>query len=146
MQISSNLHSNVSRSTRINSSSVHTYIFVCFTLRVILQGFVTQNATNTSGMRTFTASNTVKKCSIKVTSTALATLMHFRKEVPATFFFFKKSYLLLKLITRNEHIRVEQYVQNWHLFHWYLCHNLNHGKEPEIAFQMITRIYYSPFI
>ena len=27
-------------STRINSSSVHTYIFVCFTLRVILQGFV----------------------------------------------------------------------------------------------------------
>ena len=26
--------------TRINSSSVHTYIFVCFTLRVILQGFV----------------------------------------------------------------------------------------------------------
>ena len=32
-------------STRINSSSVHTYIFVCFTLRVILQGFVTQNAT-----------------------------------------------------------------------------------------------------
>ena len=45
MQITSNLHSNVSRSTRINSSSVHTYIFVCFTLRVILQGFVTQNAT-----------------------------------------------------------------------------------------------------
>ena len=32
-------------STRINSSSVHTYISVCFTLRVILQGFVTQNAT-----------------------------------------------------------------------------------------------------
>ena len=32
-------------STRINSSSVHMYIFVCFTLRVILQGFVTQNAT-----------------------------------------------------------------------------------------------------
>ena len=32
-------------STRINSSSVHTYIFVCFTLGVILQGFVTQNAT-----------------------------------------------------------------------------------------------------
>ena len=32
-------------STRINSSSVHTYIFICFTLRVILQGFVTQNAT-----------------------------------------------------------------------------------------------------
>ena len=31
-------------STRINSSSVHTYIFVCFTLPVILQGFVTQNA------------------------------------------------------------------------------------------------------
>ena len=26
--------------TRINSSSVHTYIFVCSTLRVILQGFV----------------------------------------------------------------------------------------------------------
>ena len=45
VQITSNLHSNVSRSTRINSSSVHTYIFVCFTLRVILQGFVTQNAT-----------------------------------------------------------------------------------------------------
>ena len=45
MQISSNLHSNVSRSTRINSSSVHMYIFVCFTLRVFLQGFVTQNAT-----------------------------------------------------------------------------------------------------
>ena len=43
--LSSNLHSNVSRSTRINSSSVHTYIFVCFTLRVFLQGFVTQNAT-----------------------------------------------------------------------------------------------------
>ena len=35
-------------STRINSSSVHTYIFVCFTLRVILQGFVTQNATSTT--------------------------------------------------------------------------------------------------
>ena len=35
-------------STRINSSSVHTYIFVCFirnSLRVLLQGFVTQNAT-----------------------------------------------------------------------------------------------------
>ena len=32
-------------STRINSSSVHTYIFVCSTMRVILQGFVTQNAT-----------------------------------------------------------------------------------------------------
>ena len=35
-------------STRINSSSVHTYIFVCFirnSLRVILQGFLTQNAT-----------------------------------------------------------------------------------------------------
>ena len=45
MQISSNLHSNVSRSTRINSSSVHTYIFRLFYLRVILQGFVTQNAT-----------------------------------------------------------------------------------------------------
>ena len=27
-------------STRINSSSVHMYIFVCSTLRVILQGFV----------------------------------------------------------------------------------------------------------
>ena len=45
MQSSSNLHSNVSRSTRINSSSVHTYIFRLFYLRVILQGFVTQNAT-----------------------------------------------------------------------------------------------------
>ena len=45
MQFSSNLHSNVSRSTRINSSSVHTYIFRLFYLRVILQGFVTQNAT-----------------------------------------------------------------------------------------------------
>ena len=44
-QFTSNSHSNVSRSTRINSSSVHMYIFVCFTLRVILQGFVTQNAT-----------------------------------------------------------------------------------------------------
>ena len=32
-------------STRINSSSVHTYIFVCSILHVILQGFVTQNAT-----------------------------------------------------------------------------------------------------
>ena len=43
VQCTSNLHSNVSRSTRINSSSVHTYIFVCFirnSLRVILQGFV----------------------------------------------------------------------------------------------------------
>ena len=45
MQISSSMYSNVTTSTRINSSSVHTYIFVCFTLRVILQGFVTQNAT-----------------------------------------------------------------------------------------------------
>ena len=45
MQFTSNLHSNVSRSTRINSSSVHTYIFRFFYLRVILQGFVTQNAT-----------------------------------------------------------------------------------------------------
>ena len=39
----SNLYSNVTTSTRINSSSVHTYIFVCFirnSLRVILQGFV----------------------------------------------------------------------------------------------------------
>ena len=45
MQITSNLHSNVSRSTRINSSSVHTYILRLFYLRVILQGFVTQNAT-----------------------------------------------------------------------------------------------------
>ena len=32
-------------SARINSSNVHTYIFICSTLRVILQGFVTQNAT-----------------------------------------------------------------------------------------------------
>ena len=48
MQITSYLHSNVSRPTRINSSSVHTYIFVCFTLRVFLQGFVTQNATHGS--------------------------------------------------------------------------------------------------
>ena len=42
------MYSNVTTSTRINSSSVHTYIFVCFirnSLRVILQGFVTQNAT-----------------------------------------------------------------------------------------------------
>ena len=70
----------------------------------------------------------------------------FQERGPSYLGFFKKSYLLLKLITRNEHIRVEQYVQNRHLFHWYLCHNLNHGKEPEIAFQMITRIYYSPFI
>ena len=48
MQISSSMYSNVTTSTRINSSSVHTYIFVCFirnSLRVILQGFVTQNAT-----------------------------------------------------------------------------------------------------
>ena len=44
-QFSSTLCSNVSRSTRINSSSVHTYIFRLFYLRVILQGFVTQNAT-----------------------------------------------------------------------------------------------------
>ena len=35
----------IQTSTRINSSSVHMYIFVCSTLRVILQGFVTQNAT-----------------------------------------------------------------------------------------------------
>ena len=35
----------IQTSARINSSSVHTYIFVCFTLRVILRGFVTQNAT-----------------------------------------------------------------------------------------------------
>ena len=43
MQISSSMYSNVTTSTRINSSSVHTYIFVCFirnSLRVILQGFV----------------------------------------------------------------------------------------------------------
>ena len=52
-QFTSNLHSNVSRSTRINSSSVHTYIFVCFTLRVILQGFVTQNATTLYEMSFF---------------------------------------------------------------------------------------------
>ena len=48
MQFSSSMYSNVTTSTRINSSSVHTYIFVCFirnSLRVILQGFVTQNAT-----------------------------------------------------------------------------------------------------
>ena len=51
MQTTSNLHSNVSRSTRINSSNVHTYIFVCFTLRVILQGFVTQNATDYSNAK-----------------------------------------------------------------------------------------------
>ena len=43
MQFSSSMYSNVTTSTRINSSSVHTYIFVCFirnSLRVILQGFV----------------------------------------------------------------------------------------------------------
>ena len=45
MQISSSMYSNVTTSTRINSSSVHTYIFRLFYLRVILQGFVTQNAT-----------------------------------------------------------------------------------------------------
>ena len=33
-------------STRINSSSVHTYIFVCSTLRVILQGFVDPKCNN----------------------------------------------------------------------------------------------------
>ena len=37
---SSSMYSNVTTSTRINSSSVHMYIFVCSTLRVILQGFV----------------------------------------------------------------------------------------------------------
>ena len=33
-------------STRINSSSVHMYIFVCSTLRVILQGFVDPKCNN----------------------------------------------------------------------------------------------------
>ena len=51
MQISSSMYSNVTTSTRINSSSVHTYIFRLFYLRVILQGFVTQNATlSTTGL------------------------------------------------------------------------------------------------
>ena len=40
IQFSSNLYSNVTTSTRINSSSVHMHIFICSTLRVILQGFV----------------------------------------------------------------------------------------------------------
>ena len=38
--LTSSMYSNVTTSTRINSSSVHMYIFVCSTLRVILQGFV----------------------------------------------------------------------------------------------------------
>ena len=40
IHFTSSMYSNVTTSTRINSSSVHTYIFVCSTLRVILQGFV----------------------------------------------------------------------------------------------------------
>ena len=36
-------------STRINSSSVHMYIFVCSTLRVILQGFVDPKCNTTHG-------------------------------------------------------------------------------------------------
>ena len=40
MQFSSNLYSNVTTSTRINSSMYICTSFVCFTLRVILQGFV----------------------------------------------------------------------------------------------------------
>ena len=39
------MYSNVTTSTRINSSSVHTYIFVCSTLRVSNKGLLTQNAT-----------------------------------------------------------------------------------------------------
>ena len=67
MQISSNLHSNVSRSTRIKSSSVHTYIFVCFTLRVILQGFVTQNATDASGTASVGGTEWLNTPSVDVT-------------------------------------------------------------------------------
>ena len=40
VQFSSSMYSNVTTSTRINSSSVHSTYFVCSTLRVILQGVV----------------------------------------------------------------------------------------------------------
>ena len=82
MQISSNLHSNVSRSTRINSSSVHMYIFRLFYLCVILQGFVTQKC-NTVGLYTVaTRCHTCFAVTLKYTEDSSLTILRHSLHLP----------------------------------------------------------------
>ena len=61
-------------STRINSSSVHTYIFVCFTLRVILQGFV--DPIMQHGVRIEAVFASLQQGEHMVESTAVSCILH----------------------------------------------------------------------
>ena len=61
-------------STRINSSSVHTYIFVCFTLRVILQGFV--DLIMQHGVRIEAVFASLQQGEHMVESTAVSCILH----------------------------------------------------------------------
>ena len=61
-------------STRINSSSVHTYIFVCFTLRAILQGFV--DPIMQHGVRIEAVFVSLQQGEHMVESTAVSCILH----------------------------------------------------------------------
>ena len=61
-------------STRINSSSVHTYIFICFTLRVILQGFV--DLIMQHGVRIEAVFVSLQQGEHMVESTAVSCILH----------------------------------------------------------------------
>ena len=61
-------------STRINSSNVHTYIFVCFTLRVILQGFV--DPIMQHGVRIEAVFVSLQQGEHMVESTAVSCILH----------------------------------------------------------------------
>ena len=61
-------------STRINSSSEHTYIFVCFTLRVILQGFV--DPIMQHGVRIEAVFVSLQQGEHMVESTAVSCILH----------------------------------------------------------------------
>ena len=61
-------------STRINPSSVHTYIFVCFTLRVILQGFV--DPIMQHGVRIEAVFVSLQQGEHMVESTAVSCILH----------------------------------------------------------------------
>ena len=64
-------------STRINSSSVHTYIFVCSTLRVNLQGFVTQNATSVLDIKEATGKENLDLAPHRFYSFVLSLVVYF---------------------------------------------------------------------
>ena len=69
-------------STRINSSSVHTYIFVCFirnSLRVILQGFV--DPIMQHGVRIEAVFASLQQGEHMVESTAVSCILHTSRQV-----------------------------------------------------------------